>query len=111
MSITYSYAINELEKATSVGELSDVVTKVKFTYSGEAEDGTTVNWPLLSVDMPAPNAEDFKPFSELTEADIISWLKVCYPIGPIQGMIAKQIDDQINPKEVVTEMPWATEEE
>ena len=107
MEITFSYKITELEKAPSLNGLSDVVTKVSFIYSGEAEDGTKVEWPTITAQIPTPGAEAFTPFAELTEADVIAWLEVCYPMGPVKEMITKKIDDELNPKDIVTEFPWA----
>lgn len=108
MNITFSYQIIEMVKAPTLGDLQDVVTKIGFTYSGELEDGTKVTEPLRYTEVPAPDAENFKPLNELTEAEVISWVESVYPIGPVTEMLTQQLNDLVNPKEVVATLPWAT---
>lgn len=108
MDITFSYQIVHMVKAPTLGDLQDVVTKVGFTYSGELEDGTKVTEPMRVVDLPAPDAENFKPLGELTEAEVIAWVEATYPIGPVTESITQRLNDIVNPKEVVSELPWAT---
>ena len=106
MSITYSYNIIEMQKSPSLDGLNDVVTKVKFIYYGESDTGIKVEGPKITVNIPLSNPETFKSFETLTKTDIIEWLEVCYPIDYIKDKITEHIDDHINPKDVVTTMPW-----
>ena len=109
MNITFSYKVDSMKKAASLNGLTDVVTKVSFTYSGEAEDGTKIEWPLIDISVPEPTSESFTPLDQLTEAEVIAWVEACYPIGPVTAAITQQIEDIVNPKEEVTELPWAAE--
>lgn len=107
MDITYLYTVTELVKAPVQGYLTDVVTKVNVSITATAGE-ETINWDLFQISLLAPDAEKFKPFAELTEEDVIAWVEESYPLGPIRESLAKQLDDIINPKEVITELPWAT---
>ena len=108
MAIDFSYKITELIKAPSLGELDNVVTGVSFVYSGEdTTSGTRVDWNTISIPVPAPDAENFTAFEELTEAEVINWVETIYPIGPVTEAITQKIADLDNPKEVVTDLPWA----
>lgn len=107
MEVTYSYKVTELVKAPIQGDLTDVVTKASVSVSATAGEETIV-WPLINIQMLPADTENFKPFSEITETDVISWLEASYPLGPLKETLAKQLDDIINPKEVVTDLPWVT---
>lgn len=107
MEITFSYTITEMVKAPSQNDLTDVVTAVSFIYSGEVADGPKVDWSIKGVSLPAPDPENFKPIEELTEEEVIAWIQDAYPIGPIKEAITKNIDDILNPKEVIIDFPWS----
>lgn len=111
MDITFSYTITEMVKAPSQNDLTDVVTAVSFVYSGEVAGGPKIDWAINNVVLPAPDPENFKPIEELTEEEVIAWVQAAYPIGPVTEAITQKIDDIINPKEVVTDLPWTTPEQ
>lgn len=106
MAITYSYKITSLERAPKLGELNDVITRVRFTYTGVDEDGIEGSFQGATP-MPAPDSASFTPLADLTEADVIEWVKVTHPIEHMQEQIQKQIDRQKTPKYEATDLPWA----
>lgn len=105
MAITYSYKIDQLKKVDSLNGLSDVIVHVKFTYTGEDEDGNigTFNG---AVPMPEPTEGAFTELADLTEAEVIEWVKVAHPVDHMQVMIAKQIKDKKTIESDV-DLPWA----
>jgi hypothetical protein len=110
MAITYTFKVNKIEVAPSLGELVDVVTRVRYDYKGIDENGIEGTFAGVTP-MPAPGDAAFKPLAELVEEDVISWLEVHADKAHMQERIDKQISGQIEPMHVDTPLPWATEEE
>lgn len=105
MAITYSYKIDQLKKVNSLNGLSDVIVSVDFTYIGVDEDGNEGTFPGV-IHTPEPDKSDFTPLSNLTEAQVIEWVKEHHPLENMQLMIQQQINAK---KTVVsiTDLPWA----
>ncbi len=106
MAINYSYEVRELEMAPLLDGLSEVITRVRFTYTGvDAETGYSGSF-FGATPIPAPNTGSFTPLASLTEAEVIEWVKVSHPVGHMQEQIQKQIDRQITPKYEPVPLPW-----
>jgi hypothetical protein len=106
MAVDYSYKIKELEMAPSLDGLSDVVTRVRFSYIGvDADTGYSGSF-LGATPVPSPNSGSFTPLSELTEEEVIEWVAIAHPLGHMQEQILKQIETQITPKYEPVPLPW-----
>jgi hypothetical protein len=106
MAIDYTYKITQLEKAPSLDGLSDVVTRARVTYTGvDSVSGYSGSFQGATP-MPAPNSGSFTPLADLTEDEVIEWVKVTHPTDHMQEMIQKQIDRQIAPKYEPVPLPW-----
>jgi hypothetical protein len=105
MAITYTFKVNKIEVAPVLGELENVVTRVRYDYKGVDENGIEGVFAGVTP-MPEPGDADFKPLSELVEADVISWLEVHADTTHMTQRIEKQINDQLAPKYVDTPLPW-----
>lgn len=57
-----------------------------------------------------PNPENFIPYEDITEAEIISWLEATLPIESMQSGLEAKLEEQINPTELTPELPWAKKE-
>lgn len=111
MAIEYSYKIKEIETAPSLDGLTDVVTRVRFTYTGvDTESGLSGSFQGATP-LPLPDSGTFTPLSNLTEAEVIEWVKIAHPVGHMQEQVQKEIDKQITPKYVSTPLPWAPNSE
>ena len=110
MAITYTFKVNKIEVAPALGELTDVVTRVRYDYKGVNEDGIEGTFAGVTP-MPEPGDAEFKPLAELVEADVIEWLEAHADKPHMQERIQKQIDTQVAPKYVDTPLPWAPAEE
>lgn len=113
MAITYTFLTDntmKLELAPELNGLEKVITRVRYNYVGVDENGNEGTFAGVTP-MPAPNTESYKPFSELTPEDIISWLEAVADKSHMQERIAKQIEAKVAPKYVETPAPWAPVEE
>lgn len=106
MAITYTWKVNQLECAPTLGELENVVTRVRYSYIGTDADGNTASFSGATP-MPEPSSPDFKPLADLVEEDVISWLEVHADKPHMQYRIEKEITEKVTPKYVDTPMPWA----
>lgn len=110
MAITYTFTVNKIEVAPTLGELTDVVTRVRYDYKGVNEDGIEGTFAGVTP-MPEPTDAEFKPLAELVETDVIEWLEAHADKPHMEERIQKQINNQVAPKYVDTPLPWQTIEE
>lgn len=106
MAITFTFKVNKLEVAPMLGELENVVTRVRYDYNGIDEEGNEGSFAGVTP-MPAPDASNYKPLSALTEVDVVSWLEATADKPHMQERITKQITTKLTPKYVDTPLPWA----
>ena len=96
--MTYSWIISDLVAKIQDGELSNVIETVHYRY--QATDGEHTADVYGSVGLEAPDAESFKPFEEVTEADVIAWLESKLDVEAMQEGLSKQLDAIANPTHV-----------
>jgi len=106
MATTFSFKVSQLEMAPSLDGLTDVVTRVRYNYTGVDSTGVSGSFSGATP-MPAPSSGSFTPLESLTESDVISWLEVVSDKTHMQERIQKQIDLINAPKYVETPLPWA----
>jgi hypothetical protein len=96
--MTYSWIISDLVAKIQEGELSNVIETVHWRY--QATDGEHTADVYGSVGLEAPDAESFKPFEEVTEADVIAWLEAKLDVEAMQEGLSNQLDAIANPTHV-----------
>jgi len=111
MNISYEWKITALKKAQSLDELSDVITHVRFDYTGtDADSGESYTFSGACPILP-PDPNVFTPLTEVLESDVILWAQANHPTDHMNYIIEKNISDKITPKneEVsVDEVSWLT---
>jgi hypothetical protein len=110
MAITFEFLTDDtmkLEIAPVLGNLEQVVTRVRYNYVGTNENGVRSTFPGATP-MPLPeDTENYIPFSQLQPENIVSWLEAVADIAHMQLTITKSIEAQINPKYESVPSPWA----
>ena len=104
MAIAYNYTIDRILTAPSLDELVDVVTEVDYLYKG-VEDGITVH-VRGTVVLETPESEGFIPYSDLTEANVISFIESKIDLVRNQNIIEGLIELKKSPKNVNKPLPW-----
>lgn len=108
MAITYTWAVTGM-KVTRVGNETDYVVQTFWTKTGTDENGVTGVFSGATPLDPNPDQPDFIPYDQLTQEIVLSWIQ---PIvvdsyeEHVNGVIAKQIADKIDPVTEAT-LPWA----
>lgn len=105
MAITFEFKDIKVEIAPQLGDLQNVVTRARYNYVGTDENGLQGTFAGVTP-MPAPESEHFKPFNELTEPEVASWLNSVADKEHMQDKIFEQIERQITPMYVPVENPW-----
>lgn len=114
MALTLTYKVTGLRKRNQVntdGEtLQGAVVQTYWECHGVDENGDKAHFsgatPFTAVNVPAG---DFKPFEQLTEADVIAWIKNVVDNDPTYKQhIEERIREQIDSTNIVdAPMPWA----
>lgn len=109
MNITYDWKITALKKAPSLDGLSDVITHIRFDYTGTDEDSGESHTFHGACPVGPPSSGSFTALTSLTENKVIEWAKANHPTDHMNEVIEKAISDKITPKnEDVTELDWLT---
>ena len=109
MAITYTWAVCRLDCAPTVGGMTDYVVTAHWVCSGndrEGHQGAFHNATEFAVN---PNKPDFKSFDQLSEAEVIGWIKGSLGtagLSVVEASIAAQIEAQVNPPSRELPLPW-----
>ena len=96
--VNYNWIISDLVAKIQDGELSNIIETVHWRY--QATDGEHTADVYGSVGLEAPDAESFKPYEEVTEADVIAWLESKLDVEAMQSGLDAQLDAIANPTHV-----------
>lgn len=110
MAITYKWEVTGM-KTTTVDNTPDVVVQTYWKKIGTDEKGNEGTFsgatPFSVNNMPAGTS--FIPFEDLTEADVLSWIKAVV-VGNYAEHVDAQILKQINEMKapiIEPPLPWA----
>jgi hypothetical protein len=106
MNINYSWVITELERESTINGLSDVIIRVRYRYIGTDSETQLTGEFFGATPMPLPSSENFIPYSELTEQNIIDWLLLKANIDHMKEKIEQQITQKMSPPIVDFTLPW-----
>lgn len=108
MELTYDWKITALKKAPSLDGLSNVITHIRFDYTGtDSVSGESHTFHGACPVAAPKEGGNFTPITSLTEHDIIGWAKANHPTDHMNEVIEKNISDKLQPKnEDVVELDW-----
>ena len=110
---TISWIIERLLVKPTEGDKTDVVITADWRCNGTETTGSgdtekTYSGTCYGSCSFAPPTENFTPFADLTEQQVLEW---CFANGvdqaAIEANVSLQIANQINPPVVVLPLPWA----
>jgi hypothetical protein len=116
MSITYTWKINSLKVKDVNDSKPKGIVQTYWSVTGKNEngdEGTFSGATPFTVD-PNDDSGPFIPFEELTEEDVINWIKTVvnkdiYYKNHIDEQIIKQINERKN-QIIDTKLPWVKED-
>jgi hypothetical protein len=101
MEINYSYKLIGLKKVKSFNGLNDVIISVDFIVSAEIEGSPKFDWALGDVPVDLPDATNFKLFDELSEEEVLSWVKNSQQIPQVKDSLRRLINTNFEGSEYV----------
>lgn len=111
--MNYTWEITGI-KRKNTSDLSNVIVQTYWKKVGTDEDGNQGTFSgATPFDLSTVDPDNFVEYEDLTEEMVLSWIQSVVIGGyedHVNGVIAKQIEDQVNP---VTEdngssLPWVT---
>jgi hypothetical protein len=109
--ITYTYAIDSMSCYPLYNTENDVVFQVLWTLTGT--NGVQTSSYSASTILPVPQGDDFTPYNELTEPQVIGWVETQTDpeyLANAHQWIADDIAAKENPPVVTPPLPWTPEE-
>ena len=106
----FSWVISSLNCAVESEGLPDVINQIHYRYNATQEHNGKVYFAdtYNVVSVAQPNPQNFIPYADVTEADVINWLEQILPVEAMQLALENNIALQINPVEVTLPLPWLT---
>jgi hypothetical protein len=107
-----SWIIERLLVKPTEGTLTDVVITADWRCNGietigTGDDAKTYNGTCYGSASFAPPTENFTPYEDLTEQQVLNW---CFSNGvnktAIEANVTAQIENQINPPVITPPLPW-----
>jgi hypothetical protein len=95
---TYKWVISSLDAKIKDGELEKIIETVHWRY--QATDGENTADVYGSVGLDAPEAETFKPFEQITQADVEAWLESKLDVEALKQGLDAQLDAMANPTHI-----------
>lgn len=107
MDILYTWAITNLESLKENGAFDGYVIQAYYTLTGVSDFHKANVTGVVDFKV---NSEQllYKPYSSLTEADVITWVKAALGdmVSMLENNIADQIQKQITPVSSSLALPW-----
>ena len=114
MSITYTWKVTSLKVKDVSENRTNAIVQTYWTKTGTDEDGNQGVFSgatPFTID-PTDDSGPFIPFEELTEENVLDWIKSVV-IGSYEDHVNSKIAEQITNKVTPTteaKLPWAPEE-
>ena len=106
MANTYHFKINAVDAHVSQDGLENVVYNVHYSYIGEDENGNVAT-QIGVQHVPYVDPENFTPFDQLTQADVISWIEPELNVAEFQINLDAQLAELAAPTKVTLQVPEA----
>ena len=104
MANTYHFKINAVDAHVSQDGLDNVIYNVHYSYIGEDENGNVAS-QIGVQHVPYVDPENFTPFDQLTQADVISWIEPQLNIEEFKSNLDAQLTEMATPTMVTLQVP------
>lgn len=104
--MTYTWKIERLDCYPTYETYQDVVSQVYWRLFAAGGGCEATAYGSVGLDV-GSLADEFTPFSELTESQVVGWVCAAIDGGKYEALLAQNIADQISPPLVSPPLPWA----
>ena len=112
MANTYQFKIHQLEAYVNKDGLDHVVFNVHYSYHVTDENSNEA-YIYQMISIPEPDAEDFTPFVDITEDQVVSWIENSVNMEYLKANIDAKLAEIVTPSKVslvIGQDPNATEQ-
>ena len=107
---TYYFKINAVDAHVSQDGLENVVYNVHWSYFGEDGNGNVAS-QIGVQHVPYVDPDNFTPFDQLTQTDIIAWIEPELNVAEFQTNLDAQLAELAAPTKVTLQVPETLAEE
>jgi hypothetical protein len=109
METNFNWVISQLNCAVELEGLPNVINTIHWRYNATKVEGDKTYFAETygASSVAQPNPQNFTPYADVTEQEVISWLEQILPVEDMQSSLEANIALQINPVEVTLPLPWA----
>lgn len=106
MANTYNLEILRLEVKLLENELENVVFQSHWRYTGISEDEQYTEQVVGTTGISAPDPDNFVPFEDLTESQVVSWVESAVDFEPLKENLDAVLLEKQQPTIEVKDVPW-----
>jgi hypothetical protein len=109
METNFQWVISQLNCAVESEGLPNVINMIHYRYNATKVEGDKTYFAETygASSVAQPNPQNFTPYADVTEEEVINWLEQILPVEDMQLSLEANIALQINPVEVTLPLPWA----
>lgn len=105
---TYTWHIENLEVAPLENGLTDVVKKANFWVEAVSNDGIKAQHHA-HVSLPTPSSENFTAYANITEENVLSWIRnTSSGVLSVEEILDEKIEQIRTPPLVEKDLPWTS---
>jgi hypothetical protein len=108
METNFQFVISQLNCAVESEGLPNVINVIHYRYNATKVEGDKTYFAETygASSVAQPNPQNFTPYADVTEQEVIAWLEQILPVEEMQSSLEANINLQINPIEVTLPLPW-----
>jgi len=108
METNFQFVISQLNCAVESEGLPNVINMIHWRYNATKVEGQKTYFAETygASSVAQPNPQNFTPYADVTEEEVIQWLEQILPVKDMQASLEASIALQINPIEVTLPLPW-----
>lgn len=104
--INYNWIIETIEVNPEINGLTNVIVRVSWLFRGTNENNISGYVPGSS-EFPAPDAESYIPYDQLTFETVCSWLESVNNMDDLRYKAHIAVSNNINPIYGTDIFPWS----
>lgn len=105
MTIEYTWKIERLDAYPTYETYANVVTRVYWRVFARCSGCEATSYGTIDLDV-STVSDGFTPFEELTEAQVVGWVRSRVDGDAVEAALGKNIEDQLSPPVVSPPLPW-----
>ncbi len=98
-----NFKVLSIKKRENVSNNRDVISYVTYLVEAEKENTTVFYQGMVGLPLPAG---DFTEFSDVTEEQVISWIRATIDEQRLDSLLEKLIIKQKYGEPIEAELPW-----